>query len=343
MLYTTTRSDLESFASGIAMQEAAAENGGMYVPAELQPLTKDELSELLGKSSAGILAEIMNLFFDCDLSEKDIQFLLGKELARLTRMSHRITMAECWRNADGDFSRIQRILAVRIGSGAVGEWLHVAVRIAMMFVLYAQMIREGIIETGAKFDVALVSGDFSGPMAAWYARYMGIPVDTVVCCCNENGAPWDLLSQGSLKTDVQVKHTAVPKCDIARPRGLERLIYAALGLKEAQRYVECCEKGRRFELIEPDHEQLSGGMYACVSSDQRLPHVIANTYATNGYVLCPYSALAYSGLMDYRAATGNSAPALIVCEYSPLQSEDVVAEVLGISASRLHEKLGVVI
>ena len=347
MLYTTTRSDLDSFTAERALKEPCAPDGGLYIPMKLRRMDQQELASLMGQPTAGIFAAVMNYFFNTRLTEKDIEFVLGKELAKLHTMSHRITLAECWRNPDGDFSRVERILAQRLAvdkrSTPVGEWLKVAVRIALLMALYAQMIREGKLHLGQSLDVALLSENFRGPMAAWYAREMGLPIGTVVCCCNENGTVWDLISQGSMKTDVPVRKTKTPRCDISRPEGLERLIRGGCGLKQAQNYAFICGEGGRFELSPERHKQLSKGMYASVTSDIRLPRVMANVYATNGYVLCPYSALVYSGLMDYRAAAQSGGHALLLCESSPLQCEDAVLAATGLNVSQLHEKLDVVV
>ena len=347
MLYTTTRSDLDSFTAERALKESCAPDGGLYIPMKLHRMDQRELSALMGQSSAAIVAAVMNYFFNTKLSEKDVQFILGKELARLSDMSHRITVAECWRNPDGDFSRVQRLLAERLAvdkrSTPVGDWLKVAVRVALLMVLYAQMMREGKLHLGQSVDVALLSENFCGPMAAWYARQMGLPIGTIICCCNENGAVWDLLRQGNMKTDVPVRRTRTPKCDISRPEGLERLIRATCGLTVAQNYAFTCGEGGRFEVSFERQKALSNGMYVSVTSDIRLGRVMANVYAANGYVLCPYSALIYSGLMDCRAATGRSGHALVICESSPLQCEDTVTAALGIGVSELHEKLDVVV
>ena len=347
MLYTTTRSDLDSFTAERALKEPCAPDGGLYIPMKLHKMDHQELAALMAQDTPGIVAAALNYFFNTKIPARDIQFVLGKDLARLTDMSHRITVAECWRNPDGDFARVQRLVAQRLAvdkrSTPVGDWLKVAVRIALLMAIYAQMVREGKLHLGQSLDVALLTEDFCGPMAVWYARDMGLPIGTIICCCNENGAAWDLLRQGDMKTDAPVRRTNTPKCDISRPAGLERLIRASCGLHQAQRYAFTCGEGARFSLPQEIHRQLSRGMYASVTSDIRLPRVMANVYSTNGYILCPYSALIYSGLMDFRAATGGVGRALMLCETSPVQCEDMVTAVLGISASELHEKLDVVI
>ena len=47
--------------------------------------------------------------------------------------------------------------------------------------------------------------------------------------------------------------------------------------------------------------------------------LIPRILSTSDYLLSPYSALVYSGLMDYRALAGEGTPALLVAEESPLR------------------------
>lgn len=341
MLYTTTRSDHDTYTPERALKEERAPDGGFYVPMQPVKYSQEELSALLNQTPGGIIASVLNQLFNSRLTEQDLDFCLGKNFYRLCSMSHRITLAELWRNPDGDFSRIQRLLAERAAidkrQTPVGEWMEIATRIAMLFVIFSQMWKG----SREKTDISLLSGNFYDPMAAWYAREMGLPIGNIICCSNENGAVWDLLKKGELKTRSASRKTSTPKCDIAVPAGVERLIRGSLGSAEARRYGAIREAGGVYTLNPEQLRVLRQGMYACVISDRRLSRVIANVYATNGYILCPYSALTYAGLMDYRAATGQSGAALIISGYSPIQCEDTVAAALGISVSELHERLDI--
>lgn len=346
MLYATTRSDHDTFTPERALKEPYAPDGGLYVPLRRKTFSQEELSELLDRSTGAILARILNEFFSCKLTEKDIEFSMGRSIARLHSMNHRITVAELWHNPDGDFSRIQRqmaqLAAIDKRSTPVGEWMQTASRVAALFCVYGQMLRQGIAEPGIKVDVAVLCGSFSAPMAAWYARQMGLPIGSIIVCCNENGGAWDLLRRGEMRTDLPVRKTSTPRCDTGRPEGLERLIRVSLGVKEARRYAFVCGEGGSYGLRSDQHESLRAGMYASVVSDKRIPRVIANAWSTNGYILCPYSALTYSGLMDYRAATGKNGPALMMSETSPILCEDTVARAMGITVSQLHDRLDIV-
>lgn len=344
MLYATTRSKLDTYTNLWAQRDDAAPDGGLFVPVLLPKFSTEEIRALKDRSAGETIAQILNRFFSCRFTGGDVEFAIGRNFFRLMDISHRITIAETWHNPDGDFSWIVRALSRRMASehgiARPSEWMGIAVRIAVLFALFGDLERRGIVGPARPLDVAVTAGDFSGPMAAWYARKMGLPVGTIVCCCNENGGIWDLLRRGQMKLDPRKIETITPECDIPVPRGLERLISSTLGEEEVREFNRIRAKGGTYEVNPEQHRRLGEGMYASVVSSKRLLAAMPNAYRTHGCVLCPYGALVYSGLMDYRAMSGKNGPALMLCERSPLNSGDTVTKALGISNQQLRDLLG---
>lgn len=339
MLYATTRNNVDTFTAQRALKLDRTPDGGFFVPMRLPVFSHREICALKDQTTGEIMAGVLNRFFPCSISGRDVEFLLGRSFYRVTEISHRIQVAEIWRNQDLRFDRVVRLLTQRIsaepGISDAGEWMQLALRIALIFALYGAMEADG----AHWVDVAVGTGDFTWPMAVCYARQMGLPVGTVVCCCNDNGGVWDLLQRGQVKVDTPALQTNTPEWDIPLPQGLERLIYGTLGRAEVERFCQICEKGGFYELDEETHALLRDGMYASVISGKRLSGVISNVYKTNGLILCPYSAVIYSGLLDYRSRTGESRPALMICEKSPMDSALTIESILGMDETMLRRQL----
>ena len=120
---------------------------------------------------------------------------------------------------------------------AEGDWITVGIRMGVLFGIFGELIRAGEAGPGKKVDVAVCAGDFSPVMSVWYAREMGLPIENIICCCNENDTLWNFICLGQLRTDRVAVSTLVPEGDVAVPVGLERLIYTpkALPLHRAHR------------------------------------------------------------------------------------------------------------
>ena len=310
MLYVTTRINADAFTAHRCREENRGPEGGLYLPMRMPFFSREEISALAGKPFGQNVADVMNLLFNTKLDSWAVEFAIGRHPVRMISLSSKVVVAETWQNPDWKFERLAKNLAkVVSGTGEEREpsdWVLIASRIAVLFGIYGDLMHAGLVSFEEPMDIAVPSGDFSAPMAAWYARDWGLPIGRIVICCNENSAPWSLLHQGELRTDAVAMHTGLPACDHAVPAGLERLIYSALGPTETKRYCETCRKGGNYYLQEHQVKKLREGMYVSVVSQQRTESMILSIYKNNSYISDPYTALSYSGLLDYRSRTGES-------------------------------------
>ena len=344
MLYVTTRNKNDAHTANKTLAVDRAPDGGFFVPFQIPVLSADEIAALKDKSFGQCVADILNLFFSARLDVLDVDFSIGRYPVKLIPMSRRVVVAETWHNPDWDFARLVRNLASRIRCGDDGirspsNWAWIAIRIATLFGLYGELLRKGFTDDDKQFDVAVTAGDFSIPMAVWYAREMGLPVGTVVCTCNENSAVWDLLHHGEMRTDLVAIPTNTPECDVGIPEGIERLIFAKLGANEVKSYLDAKAEGRPYTPSEDAQPELRKGIYTAVVSQKRMESVIYNVYRTSTYLLDPYAALAYGGLQDYRSGAEEGRITLLMTEHSPVCSAATVAKAMGITVQELKERL----
>ena len=341
MLYLTTRTKNDTYTAARALSEDRSPDGGFYVPLRLPQFDKREIKELGKRSFSQNVAEIINLFFGTKLDSWSIEFAIGRYPVQLVPITGREVVAETWHNPSWRYSRLARgiekaILQSDQISPVPSDWLMVASGIAVLFGLFGELIREG---AEMPMDVAVPNGDFSGPMAAWYAREMGLPIGNILCCCNDNNGTWRLLHKGEIRTDAVPIPTQTPLCDHTAPKDLERLIHAVLGPKSALAFAEVCHSGGTFYL-EPEQQQtLRKGLYVPVTGLHRLESAVTNLYQNCRYLPDPYTALCYSGILDYRSVTGESRKVLIISEENPGYSLDFLAKCLGLSPWELKNRM----
>lgn len=343
MLYITTRNSQNSYTSHHALIKDRETCGGLFVPFREHVLSQEECCELLEKPFCQCVAELLNLFFSARMDALDVECCMGSYPLRLVPMSHKITVAEIWNNPEWSFSRFARNLNGRLqgraDSGYPSSWTWIAVRIAVLFGVFARLRKLGLMEPDQKIDISVCSGDFSAPMAAWYARRMGLPIGTIIFCCNDNSAAWDLLHRGELHTNDPLVTTSTPLCDMAVPADIERLLFEIFGQNEVETYAAKCASSGVYNINEEQIQLLRSGFFGAVIGSTRVESIIRNVYRTSAYLLSPYSALAYGGLQDYRAANTEPVPALIVTEEGPLSTEEAVANAVGITKEVLRERV----
>ena len=344
MLYVTTRSTEETYTAGKTLAESRAPDGGFFVPMKGPQFDRRQIKGLGEKSFSRNVADILNLLFQTQLDSWTVEFGIGRHPVRMLNVSGRAILAETWHNPSWHFERLARSVEKTIRqsdqiSQIPGDWLMIASRIAVLFGIFGELISRGEVSPDMPLDVAIPAGDFSGPMAVWYARNWGLPIGNILCCCNENPGCWNFIHKGEIRCDAPVLTTTTPACDMAVPAGLDRLISATLGYRENDRFLYSCTEGGLYYLEEHQHEKLRKGLYASVVGQQRLEWAVLNLYKTDGYISDPYTALAYSGLMDYRARTGETRKALILSEESPLYSVPYLAKCMGLPAEELKKRL----
>ena len=344
MLYVTTRVSGDAFTAFRALSENRGPEGGFFVPMYMPSYSREEIARLANQPFSQNVAEILNLFFGTKLSGYDVELVIGRYPVRQVSLNGRLTVANAWNNPRQRFDRLVTGLEKAIRqSDQVNEvpsdWFMTASRIAILFALWGQLQQDKVITTYQKIDIAVPNGDFSALMAAWYARSMGLPIETIICCCTENNGIWNLFHKGTIRTDVPVLRTYTPACDYAVPADLERLIFALSSVEEARRFCDICRIGGTYEVEDALLERLREGIHVRVVGSKQVASVIPNLYKISGYVADPYTALSYGGLMDYRAVTGSGRHSLIISEESPLFSFEYVCRCMNIEPTELKLKL----
>lgn len=341
MLYLSTRNSQETYTAARVLTEGRAPDGGLFVPYYTAPLPMEELNQLADMKFNEAVARMLNIQFQTRLTEHDVRLCVGKSPVRLAQLSNRILVGECWHNLRGSFSRLVENLARHICPDAAltpGCWAEVGIGACVLFGIFGELMGRGLVSAERKADVSLVSGDFSMAMSCWYARAWGLPIENIVCCCNENNAVWNLFAHGAMRTDGISIPTDTPDADVSVPQSLERLIHGCGGVKETEQYVLKCRQGATYYPEEAFLQKLHCGLYVSVVSSRRMMDTIPNVYATHGYLLSPYSALAYAGMMDFRAKSGGGRLGLILADRSPLAEGETVARALDLTEEELKQK-----
>lgn len=310
MLYATTRNAREAYTAQRALTENRGPDGGLYVPFREPDLSGEMLGSLLEMPARDCMAQVLNLLFRKQLTGWDVELAVGKHPMRLESLNQKLLVAELWRNLDWCYDGLVKRLAQCLGVEKPGNWTQVAIGASILFALCAQLHQMGF----GPVDLAMVAGEMTLPMSAWYARRWGAPLGNLVLCCNENSGLWELLSHGQFHTDALAVATNVPEADVAVPVGLERLVAGCGGSREAGRYLDACRLGQTYAPPETVLGAMRQGLYVSVVSSQRLEAVIPGAKQTHGYDLSPGAALCYAGVQDYRAKTGQTNPVVILAE-----------------------------
>lgn len=304
MLYITTRNNNDAYTAYRSLRTDLAPDGGCFVPFRLPVYSSKEIDVLRGQRFSDTLAQMMNTFFSARLDGMDLELSVGRNLMKLVSLGQRIVVGELWHNMDSSVEYITRKLYSKVfpeETGKPTEWFRIAVGIAILFGCYGEA------DTKDVMDIAVGTEDMTIPMAAWYAREMGLPLGTIVYACEEDSEVWSLLYRGS--------------CNAARvpdkQPGLERLIAGSLGMEQANRFAQKTADGRIYTVPEESLPGFREDSFVAAVSNTRLDSVIKSVERTDAYRIDPGFAAVYGSLQDYRASTGESRVALLLATKEP--------------------------
>ena len=332
MLYVTTRNTGDAFTTHRVLTNNFGPDGGSFVPFRMPVLNEEQLAQLRDKTFNQTVAEVLNSFFSLQLSGWDLDFGIGRNLVRISPMNHRIVVAELWHNLGDKFGYVEDLLAKKIvtNTDLPISWPQLSVKIAVLFGVYGQMLREGLLNPGDVFDFSVGNDDFVTPMAAMYCRSMGMPVNTIVCTCDEGRSLWDFINRGTVNTG---------SVDTKLQAGLERLLHCTLGCKAAGEFTAACAAGAFYSVSEEELPQMNASLFCSVAGKDRGQTVINSLYRTNAYIIDDDAALCYGGLQDYRAKVGDSQLTVILAEKTPLSCVDAVSAATGLSAETIRNQI----
>lgn len=344
MLYLTTRNPNDTYTPARTLSDDRAPDGGFFVPMKLPKFNSQQLEQIARNGFSQNVADIINLCFGTNLDSWSVEFAIGRYPTKIVAIGSREMVAETWHNPLWKFDRLARGIekAIRQSDDVrdiSSHWLSIASRMAVLCGLIGELMGQGRVSGEELLDIAYPCGDFSGPMAAWYTKQMGFPIGTILCCCNDNNGVWNLLHKGQLRTDSQIISTATPQCDCPAPEGLEQLIFVTLGEKMANKFAETVRDSGTFYLEPEQQKILKEGMYVPVTGSKRLESAVKSLYNSCCYPADVYTALCYSGMLDYRSVTGEGRQVLIVSEESPTYSLQYLAKCLNVSAVELNTRI----
>jgi threonine synthase len=211
------------------------------------------------------------------------------------------------------------------------NWGRVLPQIVYYISAYCDLLNQGKVEMGQTINVCVPTGNFGNILAGYYAKKMGLPIDKLICASNANNVLTDFLRTGVYDRNRPFYTTASPSMDILISSNLERLLFDLTGSdEEVRNYMDQLAKTGRYQVSEAVMEQIRRHFVSGFCDDTRTLNTIGKVYDGTGYLMDTHTAVAHTVLHDYRAATADDTPAVIVSTASPFKFCDNVLHALGV-------------
>lgn len=210
------------------------------------------------------------------------------------------------------------------------NWGRVLPQIVYYVSAYAELVAQGKLELGAPLNVCVPTGNFGNILAGYYAKKMGVPLGKLICASNANNVLTDFIRTGIYDRNRPFYTTMSPSMDILISSNLERLLYILSGSDETVReYMKSLNETGRYEVSEEVKAAISEHFACGYCDDSRTTNAISKVFDHGKYLMDTHTAVAYTVLMDYRAATADDTQALVISTASPFKFCDSVLTALG--------------
>lgn len=184
---------------------------------------------------------------------------------------------------------------------------------------YAKLYANGVIAKDEPVNVVVPTGNFGNILAAFYAKNMGIPIAKLICASNENKVLYDFFSTGTYDKNREFMLTSSPSMDILISSNLERLLFDLSGENDAEirMYMDALGSAGRYQVSDNIKAKLDDAFWGGCCSEEETEETIRRYWQDHNYLIDPHTAVAAEVLVQYRAASGDETPAVVVSTASP--------------------------
>lgn len=220
---------------------------------------------------------------------------------------------------------------IQLSSANSINWGRLVPQIVYYVSAYCDLLNEGKnLEKG--FNVTVPTGNFGNILAAYYAKQMGVPITKLICASNRNKVLTDFFKTGEYNRNRDFYTTTSPSMDILISSNLERMLFE-LSNRDSVKTVSWQKDLREKGSYTVDAEvkaRLDNLFYGGYCDDEKTAQTIAEIHRKFGYLCDTHTAVALAVYAQYRAETGDTAPAVVASTASPYKFAASVLKALNL-------------
>ena len=158
---------------------------------------------------------------------------------------------------------------------------------------YLELVRQQVISLGDKIYLNVPSGNFGNALGAYYARKMGLPVESIVISSNANNVLTDLINTG--RYDIAGKSlitTTSPAMDILKSSNVERLLFDLFGQLRTRDLMAQLDQRGSYQLEVDEIARIQAIFTADYCLDDEGKSYIRQAF-DDGYLMDPHTATCF--------------------------------------------------
>ncbi len=219
-----------------------------------------------------------------------------------------------------------------------------APQVVYYFYAYKKLVENGTVAMGDKVNFVVPTGNFGDILAGKYAKILGLPVNKLICASNANNVLYDFINTGVYNRQRELEKTISPSMDILVSSNLERLLYYVSGkdndmIKSLMN--DLSTKGE-YKVNDDMLKTIKDEFYAGYADDATTKATLKAYYEKTSYVADTHTGVAINVADQYRAATGDDTPMVVLATASPYKfSNSVYSALFGADADKFDDEYAI--
>lgn len=209
-------------------------------------------------------------------------------------------------NVEGNFDDCQAIVKAafadasfreEVNLGAINSinWARVLAQITYYFYSWLRVTDKG--DRKAAVNFAVPTGNFGDILAGYFAKRMGLPVDKLVVCTNQNDVLHRFLQDGKM-TRLAAQMTIAPSMDISVSSNFERYLFYLSGenAETLASWMSSFESTGKMEVPKKLLTVARSEFLSYASDEKLIVKTMTEMWNDEGYLICPHTATAVAGI-----------------------------------------------
>ncbi len=228
------------------------------------------------------------------------------------------------------------------------NWGRLVPQIVYYFSAYCRLLEDGEIADKEPVNVVVPTGNFGNILAAYYAKFMGLPINKLICASNSNNVLTDFINNGEYDRNREFYATISPSMDILISSNLERLLYHVSGCDHelVTELMNTLKAEGKYKVSDELKAKINDLFAAGYCDEESTKVTIKALYDEYSYLCDTHTAVAVSVYNDYVKETNDATKTIIASTASaykfPYSVLSCVTDAEGLNDFEMLEKLSVV-
>ncbi len=228
------------------------------------------------------------------------------------------------------------------------NWGRLVPQIVYYFSAYCRLLEDGEIADKELVNVVVPTGNFGNILAAYYAKFMGLPINKLICASNSNNVLTDFIKNGEYDRNREFYATISPSMDILISSNLERLLYHVSGCDHelVTELMIALKTEGKYKVSDELKAKINDLFAAGYCDEESTKATIKALYDEYSYLCDTHTAVAVSVYNDYVKETNDNTKTIIASTASaykfPYSVLSCVTDAEGMNDFEMLEKLSVV-